>query len=96
MWSQFAGPAGLIDEPPAVRLRARDDIEGTLIERYRLAHLRRLFKLLGARLESMAYVECRWTPDDQDACPYCSGEACAQYHPFGERCDHSVDQRHMP
>lgn len=28
------------------------------------------------------YEDCAWTPDTPDACPYCSGEACAKCGPY--------------
>ena len=37
---------------------------------------------------------CLWSEDDQDACWYCSGAACAQGHDQPD-CEHSTDERHL-
>lgn len=43
-------------------------------------------------------MECRWSSDSEDACPYCTGEACAQCPDLprldGPDCEHDVAQRH--
>lgn len=45
--------------------------------------------------EPEKYLECRWTPDDPDACPFCAGEACniCGDHPT-EPCEHDSLERH--
>lgn len=41
-------------------------------------------------------VECEWSEDNQDGCPYCSGEACAQCVPHGDPpCEHDSFERHQ-
>ena len=43
-------------------------------------------------------VECKWSEEDQDACWYCSGEACAMCGAGGcgqtPFCDHDHIERH--
>lgn len=39
-------------------------------------------------------IECRWTPDSPDACPYCSGEMCYQCGVWPNNCQHDSLERH--
>jgi hypothetical protein len=41
---------------------------------------------------------CRWTPDDPEACGYCTGEACAKCGSIGpdSACEHDTVDRHPP
>jgi len=44
--------------------------------------------------ESLAVVPCYWSEETPDACPYCSGESCAQCVGVGE-CNHDSFERHL-
>jgi hypothetical protein len=48
--------------------------------------------------ETSEVEACRWSPNAQDACPWCSGEACAQCEYSYELlslCSHASDERHF-
>ncbi len=56
---------------------------------------RECFIECGRKPEEPQYLECTWTPDTPDACPYCSGEACNICGPYpSSPCDHDSLERH--